>query len=52
MGAIFCGRHFENSLKVAMYEQIFAVNILVCYKHVYQHPAKVIGNSLRRNLWL
>ena len=35
-----------------MYKQKFAVDILVCYKHVYQHSTQVIVDSLRCNCWL
>ena len=38
--------------KDAMYKQLFAVNKLVSYKHVYQHETQVNVDSFRRYCWL
>ena len=49
IGVILCGIHFENGRRDTMHKQIFAVNILVSYKHVYQYTTQIIVDSLRRN---
>ena len=32
-----------------MHKEVVAVNVLVSYKHVYQHTTQVIVESSRRN---